>query len=38
MKKFVVCLLIAFSLLGTISVVLEITSPASAGEQRRKPP
>ena len=24
--------------IGTISVVLEITSPASAGEQRRKPP
>jgi len=34
MKKFVVCLFIAFSLLGSISVALELASPAFAGEQK----
>ena len=35
MKKFVVCLFIAFSLLGSISVALELASPAFAGEQKK---
>jgi hypothetical protein len=38
MKKFVVCLLVAFSLLASISVALEMTSPAFAGDQKRRPP
>jgi hypothetical protein len=37
MKKSVVYLLVAFSLLGSISVALELASPAFAGEQKAPP-
>ena len=34
MKKFVVCLLVALSVLGSLAAALEMTSPTFAGEQK----
>jgi hypothetical protein len=36
MKKFVVYLLIAFSVVGSVAVAIDMTSPAYAGKQGSK--